>query len=144
MVVGRSRPGKGSRLPKNVKVSLLQLFPATCKQASALLRECLLAPGALLGRQLRAIPDASERAKPRRKGTGKNARPDGDSSDEEEDEQDRAAREQFAQDGDDGEEEMMSKEDDKRPLEGMIVCSSGQLKQPRVSNTRLTSYCYPY
>jgi hypothetical protein len=93
--------------------------------------------------QIRPAPAIEERAKPRRKGTGKNAKhDDGDSEDQEEDEQDRIAREQFAQDhvDDDDHDEDMAREDEQRPLEGMVICSSGQLKLPRV-RLRILATC---
>lgn len=80
--------------------------------------------------QIRPAPAIEERAKPRRNGTGKNAI-DND-SDEEEAEEDRIAREQFAQDDGEDQDEDIAREDEQRPLEGMVICSSGQLKLPRV------------
>jgi hypothetical protein len=45
------------------------------------------------------------------------------------------AREQYAEDGnnDDDEDEDIMKLDDKKPLEGMTVCVSGQLQCPKVT-----------
>lgn len=74
-----------------------------------------------------------DRARARRKGTGRNAKDDGSSDDEEEDEEDRLAREQLAVDIEEHDEEDMSKGDDKKPLEGMAICSSGTLALPKVS-----------
>lgn len=83
---------------------------------------------------MRPAPAAEDRAKPRRKGTGKNAIDDDSTSDEEEAEEDRRAREQFAQDGDHDGDEAVGREDEPRPLEGMTICSSGTLNLPRVGH----------
>lgn len=86
--------------------------------------------------QLRPQVAEGDRARARKKGTGRNAKDDASSDDEEEDEEDRLAREQFAVDEDEEYDDLgdMSKTgEEKKPLEGMMICSSGTLEHPKVN-----------